>query len=208
MAGEHRVELAADISPARHICIGSRGHIIRQHLHRRALRLIARHYPAVRREAGYLPRAAPHVQVVGMALAVDILVGCEYHVGLEFPHGTRDAAKQLVNVIARAVAQADEAHIRYAEHLRRRNCLAFALFCELVAAERGRPVAVAPVGAYQERDVLALGGKLRRRRPRADLDIVRMRADEEIPPIRLQLHRGHGEFQGKAGQAHCCASRT
>ena len=116
--------------------------------------------------------------MIRVALARHAGVRRKERLRLHLSNHSGDGAEQIVFVIKPAVLKRQKPHVRHAEPLCRSDgfslpdrdqCLRRRAFGRIVQP-------VAPVGADEEGHLLSRGRELRRRRARADLNVVRVRA--------------------------------
>ena len=109
-----------------------------------------------------------------------------------------------MGIIKAAVAEIKKAEVSYAEQGSGGLRFLSALLCKPIPTQIGGRVigAEAAVRADQKADILSARGELCRRGARSDLDVVRMRAEEEKALTALQLRQGSGKAQNRSCQAH------
>ena len=116
----------------------------------------------------------------------------------------RHAAQQFLLVVEPAVRQAEEADLAHAKGRGAADALSAPDLRQFLRGGAGGRVfqPKAPVQTDQKTDLFAFGGKARGGGAGADLDIVRVRADEQTAPEVPGTGSGRGETKSEAGETH------
>ena len=203
-------ELPGQEPPGRDEPVGLRRHIEGQGLNGRGGGAVLRHNLREGGEEGQSFGGLPRPSVIHVAFALHVRVRGQDHLRPEVAHDPGDSLHHVFKVVEAAIAEIEEAHVGDAQGLGRSHRFRFTQVDQLLRrGSLGRVFeAVAAVGADEETDLLPRSGQLGRRGPGADLDVVRMGAQEQVSVEGLHLGGGGGEAQGKTSQAHACfASR-
>lgn len=205
VAAEDSLQLPVHMPAGGNIAVGPGGHVVSKGANGRGLRAIARHDAPVARHAGQAAHGLPHVQVIRVALAVHAGIRRKQHLRLRFANHPRNARRQILRGVEASVRQVQEAHVLHAQLFGGATCLLPAGADQLLPLEGGVLVAVATVRADEERHLLAQGDQAGRGGPCADLDIVRVGADEQVAVEGLHPGQRRRHLQGQAGQAHAAS---
>ncbi len=149
----------------------------------------ALHHAFKRRHVhGHLRRKSG-LDVVDVAFADHVRIGREHRVRLK-PHNLfGNFAPGVLHAIQPAVGKRQKRYVRYAEQRGRGERFRLTDLDEFVAVERRIQRAHASVGQNHERNVFARAGQGFDGRRAGDLNVVRVRADEEIPLKRAELRQ-------------------
>ena len=142
--------------------------------------------------------------MVGVTLAAHIRVGGKDHVRLKVSYDFCQSLDQLLLLVESAIAETQKAQILYAKHTGGSPGLFHA---DGDQVRRRSPCwrvckAVAPVDADHKANPLSKGCKLGCGRTCADLNIIRVRSDEEKTLKRFQVRQGGGKAKDGFRQAH------
>ena len=201
---KERFLLELQKSPRLHKPVRFCGHVERQRFYIRGFGAVLRRQFMVRCKVRRPPCRFPDVSVIRVTLAFHVRVRRKDHLRLRLADHAGDAALKIRKLVKSAVGKVQKAHVGHAEQFCGSDRLRLSDLFELVrrrALRRGLEP-VASVGADQKRDLLSRGSKLCRRRARADLDVVRVRSDEQVAVERLHLRRRRSKAQRKSSQAH------
>ena len=202
MEVEDRRKLFVQIAGGIDKTVGAGGHIQRQRLYRRIGRPKTLHNAGISGEKGKGFDRSPDVQMVRVALGGHVGIRCENDIRPKVPDHTGDLAAQVLGGIEAAVTEIEKAKVLHAEKGGR--------VAGLPAPELGKLLrlqihiqlvrAVAPVGADQKADLLPLRRQAGGCGAGADLDIVRVRADEEIAGKAFDFRKRGGKTENRSYQ--------
>ena len=143
-----------------------------------------------------------NIQMIHMTFAPHPGVWRKDRFRLHVSDDLRNAGNQLLLRIKSAVGQSQKPHIRDTQQPGRALGFFLAHSRQRLPPKGGILIAVTAIGADQEGDLLAEGDQTGHGGSRTDLNIIRVRADEEIAVKAFQIGKRRGKAQGKLCQAH------